>query len=304
MKKAVFAAVVALIILGGAILLFSTQRDNSPSEEVTLRGKLVEAEKRYPDPFEVFSKDEKVYYVKFETHNRYGDQLHYSYYASLAASPEPYLNKKVILHYRYKRGITGKIVEVEGMGPAIYGTLGKINMNYRKSLIKVKGGFNHPVTKEDFIKYAGWFSEIFSEVCGPSVTRIELYARVPYFSSHPLSGKEKARLKGFNERGMRILTDLSELPENFAEIPYVRVILDPKSESTAPQYAFGVVDFGTLLPSHIIFYAQPEEVAEKMEEFLFLGDEAPEGFKLGDGFEWNTNQHVPPSTFFRLSGSH
>ncbi len=171
-------------------------------------------------------------------------------------------------------------------------------MFYRKSLIKkwLFGRFGlGSITKKNFVKYATRFTQIFEKVCGPSTVRIELYAKAPYFTSFMGSDKEREIQKSCNEEGMIVVAELSELPEDFSTIPYVKMLVHPKDESKTPLYAFGVVDFGSHLSSHIIFYAQPEEVAKAMEEQLFLDNIAPSGFSLGDGLEENARRYVPTS---------
>jgi len=171
-------------------------------------------------------------------------------------------------------------------------------MSYRKSLIK-KGFLGHfglgLATKQSFIEFATRFQEIFEGVCGPSTVRIELYTKVPYFSSFTGSDGEMQAQKRFNEEGMQVLADLSELPDNFSEIPYARVLFRPQDDDNAPRSSFGVVHFGNRLPDRILFYAQPEEVAQVMEEQLLPDGKAPSGFVLGDGFEDNARRYVPGS---------
>lgn len=171
-------------------------------------------------------------------------------------------------------------------------------MNYRKSLIK-KGFLSHfglgSITKKDFVEYATRFTQIFEKVCGLSTVRIEVYSQVPYFSNFRGSDQEIETRERFNKEGMLVVAELSELPESFSVIPYVRILLHPKDEPMASSYAFGDVNFGNHLPSHIIFYAQLEEVVKALEKQLFLGNKAPRGFALGDGFENNTRIYVPAS---------
>ena len=141
------------------------------------------------------------------------------------------------------------------------------------------------VSKTDFIEHTERFIQIFEKICGSTIVKIELYARVPFFSSFVGSDEEMERQKRNNEEGMQMLAELSELPEDFSAIPYARVLLHPRDETKAPRSAFGVVDFGSKLSSHIIFYAQPDEVKKVMEEKLFPNNDAPKGFTLGDGYE-------------------
>ena len=103
-------------------------------------------------------------------------------------------------------------------------------MEYRKSLIKkvFLGRFGvGSITKEDFIQYTTRFLKIFEGVCGMSTVRIELYSKVPYFTSYIPSDEEIKTQKNFNEEGIRVLTELSELPEDFSATPYVRVLFHP-----------------------------------------------------------------------------
>lgn len=166
-------------------------------------------------------------------------------------------------------------------------------MAYRKSLIKKKIlGFKREITKQDFLKVVKKFTEVFEKACGPSEKKLEIYPRIPYFTSFMISEEERLQKAEFN--GKLILGEeylLEQIPENLW--PYVQVILNPRDESNAPRRAFAVVSFGALLPSHIIFYAQPDEVI--MEKELFPQGKPPKGFKFGDGLEKNYKYYVPRS---------
>lgn len=171
-------------------------------------------------------------------------------------------------------------------------------IDYRKSLIK-RGFWGHfgigHISKNDFVKHGNKFTEIFESICGQATQRIELYAKTPYFTSFLLSDEELQLQNELNEQGMTVLGELSELPDDFSAIPYIRMLLHPKGETDAPRCAFAVVDFSQRLPSHIIFYAQPEEVATAMEAHLFHANKPPKGFILGDGYEENAGYYVPAS---------
>lgn len=148
------------------------------------------------------------------------------------------------------------------------------------------------ITFSEFLNFSKQFCEAFeSTYQGESDITVTLYKAIPhYVTTIGLPGEMEWVRQRNEERKIATLHSLEDLTkEQFRSAIYIGLRIAPKDEENAPKYACGWVSCKGRLPRHILFQAQPDEVASTVWQRIFDQNGAPPNLKygLGDGFEEN-----------------
>ena len=156
----------------------------------------------------------------------------------------------------------------------------------------IKRGFYAKITLVEFVKFVKQFCEAFELACKKSVIDIELYNGIPTYNT-AICEEISAGYDRANENMKTVtLHNLKDLTTNFFNAAtYIRVIIKPENSKDAPSCAFGSIECKGKLPRTIVFYAQPEIVANTISEKFPTNTKFLHRYVIGNGFEKISN-HV------------